>query len=100
MTYHLIGGIVKSPKGNKVKSRRENKMKFTINEKQNGELAVRTLSEKAKRGYNETEGIEVYEYEGDDGKMYAVKSIDGIREDMAIEELEEYLEGWVCGEDD
>lgn len=45
--------------------------KYFNREKQNGELAVRSLSKKAQTFYNDTEG-EVYEYESDDKVVYDV----------------------------
>lgn len=46
-------------------------MKFTAKQKAAGELAIRRASGPALRLYNETEDLTVYEYETEDGTMYA-----------------------------
>lgn len=68
--------------------------KFTNREKQNGELAVRSLSKKAQEGYCETDPLDVYEYKDENGTFYAVKDADGTTDGMSIKELEQCLEGW------
>ena len=62
-------------------------MKFTITQKINGEMAVRGMSQKAQRGYNETDPLIVYKTE--DG-LY-IKDVDGVAGPMTEEEVEEFL---------
>ena len=63
---------------------------YTIREKQNGELAVRTLSEKAFNAYSNAD-IGVMEIETENGARYDVTGmIDG--NGLTLEELEILLE--------
>lgn len=61
---------------------------FTNTEKINGEMAVRSMSAKAQRGYNETDPMEVYQTE--DGLW--IKDADGITGPMTAEQAEATLE--------
>ena len=68
------------------------KMKFTANEKSNGEMAVRLLSEKAKNIYNNTDPLNVYEYEDQEGnKAYAYDGCLGECSGLSLEELDSDL---------
>ena len=68
---------------------------FTITEKENGELACRNLSEKAKEVYDGTDPLDVYEYVNSDGnKVYAYTGCYGNEYDLSFEELQENLEGF------
>lgn len=76
--------------------------KFTASEKTNGELAVRSLSEKAQKFCSDTDPLEVYErliypaeleneivtYE----KRYHVRGCLGNFDDMTLDELNELFE--------
>ena len=67
--------------------------RFTINEKVNGELACRSLSEKAKDFYNGCSPLDVYEYEDNEGnKLYAYDGVLGPSYDLSFEELNEVFE--------
>ena len=64
-------------------------MKYTNEMKVKGELAVRNLSDKAQKFYNETDPISVYaSYNG----MYAVDGCMGSAEDLTLEQLESMFE--------
>ena len=67
-------------------------MKYTIRMKINGELAARFLSETARRVYNETDPLAIYEYEKDDQKLYAMDGAFGHFEDLSFSELQNELE--------
>lgn len=73
-------------------------MRFTNSEKSRGEMAVWNLSEKAQRGYDETDPMTVYEYENDGRTLYAVEDADGIHKGLNLEELEEFLEAYCIEE--
>jgi hypothetical protein len=64
---------------------------YTHTEKNNGELAVRWLSEKAQRVYRETDPLDIFEIETDEGKRYDVAGMVEARS-LTFEELEEFLE--------
>lgn len=68
-------------------------MRFTNRMKANGEMAMRTASEKARKFYDETDPLNVYEYEGKDGStLYAYTGCFGDREGLTFEELQEMFE--------
>lgn len=66
---------------------------FTRDQKVNGELAVLTLSALAKKGYSNTEPLDVYEVETESGKVYYIDSVDGVEEIGTLANLEATLEG-------
>lgn len=84
-------------------------MTYTNIQKTNGELAIRTLSEKAQKGYSGTDLLTVYEverddYQDDDGwhtkKTYDVAVYgEDVVENMTHAELDEYLTGWYVEEE-
>lgn len=66
-------------------------MELNIRTERNGELAVRTMSAKAQKGYNETDPVTVWE---DDGN-FAIKT-DGVTcSGLTRRGVEEILEGLV-----
>ena len=83
---------------------------YTNTQKINGELAIRTLSEKAQKGYAETDMLTVYEVERDDYEdadgwhtkttydvaIYGEETI----ENMTLKELDKYLSGWYVDDED
>lgn len=66
--------------------------KFTVEEKRNGELAVRGMSKKAQAFYNGTDPLAVYEYDTEDGRRYAYDGGIGTAEDLTFEEIERIFE--------
>ena len=62
-------------------------MKFTNCMKVNGELAMRFASEKARKLYNETDPLVVYEYETNVGKLYAYTGCLGNVEGLTFNQL-------------
>lgn len=66
--------------------------KFTVKEKINGELAARNLSDKAYNFYVNTDPLTVYEYETENGKMYAYDSCGLIVSGLTFAELQTELE--------
>lgn len=65
--------------------------RYTISEKQRGELAVLGLSKKAQTFYNETDPLAVFELETDNGARYDVRGFvdfDG----LTFEELQAQFE--------
>ena len=58
----------------------------------NGELAIRSLSDKAAEFYNGTDPLDVFEYEKDGAKLYAYTGAFGERDGMTFEELERVFE--------
>lgn len=65
-------------------------MKFTINTGDNGKILVRTMSEKAQRGYDiDRPFTTIYELNG----CYAIKDLDGLRDNMTREQVEKWFEG-------
>lgn len=77
-------------------------MKFTPNEMANGELAVRRMSEKARKVYDETDPASVIEYDYGDEKRYFVDIGGYSRSGLTFEEAEEFLEDnyWEDEEED
>lgn len=70
------------------------KQKFTNNEKVNGEMAVRSLSQKARDFYSGSD-IGVYEYKNyQDVTMYAVDGALGYHDGMTFDELGKFLEAY------
>ena len=67
-------------------------MKFTNRMKINGELAIRNASEKAQKYYGETDPLDVFAYETDDGWRYDVRDADGFTKDLTFEKLESWFE--------
>lgn len=63
--------------------------KLTINEKQNGELAVRSLSKKAQDTYYGTDPLGIAEYEEDGEKRYSIRGTLGDKDGMTFAELQE-----------
>lgn len=57
-----------------------------------GELATRSLSDKAAEFYNGTDPLDVFEYEKDGAKLYAYTGAFGERDGMTFEELERDFE--------
>lgn len=66
--------------------------KFTNKQKVAGELATRSLSNKAAEFYNGTDPLDVFEYEEDGNKLYAYSGAFGERDGMTFEELERDFE--------
>lgn len=66
--------------------------KFNNFEKLAGELATRSLSNKAAEFYNGTDPLDVFEYEKDGAKLYAYTGAFGERDGMTFEELESDFE--------
>ena len=65
----------------------------TIENKVNGELAIRGMSDKAKNFYNESDPIEVYEYDDESGnKLYAYDGAFGYSEGLTFQELQNCFE--------
>ena len=62
-------------------------MKHTNEMKIDGEMAIRSLSEKAAAFYNDTDPLAVYEYDTDEGKRYDVAGVIE-REGLTFEELD------------
>lgn len=69
-------------------------MKFTTQMKVNGELAMHRASKKAQKFYFDTEPMAVYEYETDEGKLYAYDGCFGSKEGLTFEQLDDDLEGF------
>lgn len=66
--------------------------KFNNSEKLAGEMAIRSLSNKAAEFYNGTDPLDVFEYEEDGNKLYAYSGAFGERDGMTFEELERAFE--------
>lgn len=66
--------------------------KFNDSEKLAGEMAIRSLSNKAAEFYNGTDPLDVFEYEEDGNKSYAYSGAFGERDGMTFEELERDFE--------
>ena len=76
-------------------------MKLTNRMKTAGELAIRRMTEKAQQGYYDTDPLDVFEYETEQGTRYAVKNSDGITTwNFTFEGLQDYLESWVWDEEE
>lgn len=67
-------------------------MKITLNEMKNGELAVRRMSEKARKVYEETDPATVAEYKNGDDLLYYVDVAGNSCEGLTFEEAEKFLE--------
>ena len=67
-------------------------MKFTNNEKTNGELAVRRMSDKARKVYEETDPCTVAEYLDDEDVFYFVDVCGNNCDRLTFEEAEQFLE--------
>lgn len=66
--------------------------KFNNSEKLAGEMAIRSLSDKAAEFYNGADPLDVFEYEEDGAKLYAYTGAFGERDGMTFEELESDFE--------
>lgn len=66
--------------------------KFNNSQKLAGEMAIRSLSDKAAEFYNGTDPLDVFEYEEDGAKLYAYTGAFGERDGMTFEELERDFE--------
>lgn len=66
--------------------------KITNTEKVNGEMAIRSLSDKAERMYSGTDPLTIAEYEEDGKKLYAMRGCLGDQDGMTFEELQDELE--------
>ena len=66
--------------------------KFTNSQKVAGEMAVRSLSDKAAEFYNGADPLDVFEYEEDGKKLYAYSGAIGDRDGLTFEELERDFE--------
>lgn len=75
------------------------KRRFTIREKQDSELIMRTLSKKAQQVYSGMDPFDVYEVDTDEGKAYYYKDVDGVKE-TTLEDLEAMLEAFADDLDD
>lgn len=64
---------------------------YTMKEKNNGELAVRWLSEKAQKLYRDSDPLDVFERETDDGRRYDVSGMWDAK-NLTLEELEKFFE--------
>lgn len=65
---------------------------FNNSEKVAGEMATRSLSDKAAEFYNGTDPLDVFEYEENGAKLYAYSGAFGERDGMTFEELERDFE--------
>ena len=72
-------------------------MKYTNSMKADGELAVRRMGEKARKYYNDTDPLDVYEYEADGATLYTVNEWGEWAEGLTFEEVEADFE---AGQDD
>ncbi len=63
------------------------RMKFTNSARIKGLMAVRSMSQKAQRGYNETDPMAVYQTE----EGLWIENCDGLRGPMPLEEAENWL---------
>lgn len=66
--------------------------KFNNSQKLAGEMAIRSLSDKAAEFYNGADPLDVFEYEEDGAKLYAYTGAFGERDGMTFEELESDFE--------
>lgn len=66
--------------------------KFTNKQKVAGELAIRSLSDKAAEFYNGADPLDVFEYEEGGAKLYSYSGAFGERDGMTFEELERDFE--------
>ena len=65
---------------------------FNNSQKLAGEMATRSLSDKAAEFYNGADPLDVFEYEEDGNKLYAYSGAFGERSGMTFEELERDFE--------
>lgn len=65
--------------------------------KKQGELEIRTMSEKAQKGYRETDPLNVY-YDKDTG-LFDIVDCDGTKSALTREQAEAELEFWASEED-
>lgn len=65
---------------------------FTNSQKVAGEMAVRSLSDKAAEFYSGADPLDVFEYEEDGAKLYAYSGAFGERDGLTFEELEREFE--------
>lgn len=69
--------------------------KCTMDEKRRGELAMRDLSAKAEKMYNETDPLAVYEYDTEEGTRYAIRGALGDIDDMTFEDVDRlFSDSW------
>jgi len=66
--------------------------KFNNSEKLAGEMAIRSLIDKAAEFYNGADPLDVFEYEENGAKLYAYSGAFGDREGLTFEELERDFE--------
>ncbi len=66
--------------------------KFNNSQKLAGEMAIRSLSDKAAEFYNGADPLDVFEYEEDGKKLYAYSGAIGDRDGLTFEELERDFE--------
>ena len=66
--------------------------RYTSTEKNNGEFAVRRLSDKARGVYNGTDPMSIFELDTDDGIRYDVRGLYDA-DSLTFDELQEFLEG-------
>lgn len=66
--------------------------KFNNSQKLAGEMAIRSLSDKAAEFYNGADPLDVFEYEEDGEKLYAYSGAIGERDGLTFEELERDFE--------
>ena len=66
-------------------------MKYSNSQKIAGELAARSLSEKAWKFYQESEPLTVYEYTEDDQTLYAIDIFSESHDGLTFEELDKFL---------
>lgn len=68
-------------------------MKFTHTMMCDGLTAVNKMaSRKAVKYYYDTDPLSVFEYDGEDGKLYAIYDVDGIQKGLTFKELEAEFE--------
>jgi hypothetical protein len=60
-----------------------------MKEKVAGEMAIRSMNEKAQEFYAGTDPLTVFEYDTENGKRYKIIGALGSRDDMTFTELEE-----------
>lgn len=67
-------------------------MKLTARMKAAGELAIRQMSDKARRVYDGFEPFDVYEYGGEDGPLYAIKVLGETIYGLTFDQVQAHLE--------
>lgn len=65
--------------------------RYSIEEKSQGELAIRSMSKKAQDGYNNTEA-RIAKYGAGESTRYAIFTCDGVKENLTFKEAEVYFE--------